>query len=129
MGLVYFGAVKLAGYTAAAVYLKKRQFPESKVSPWLVGGVRTVLGLVAGVGAVFAAEQLGLIRAEFGFYVLLVPIRMGEWLILLALFFRRPEWRWSRALKLAAIGTVWSFVLDVPAILAVFVIPGGMWIC
>jgi len=25
--------------------------------------------------------------------------------------------------------SVWSFLLDLPAILAIFVIPGGAWIC
>jgi len=29
----------------------------------------------------------------------------------------------------SAVGSAWSYVLDVPAILAMFVIPGGAWIC
>jgi len=127
-GLVCFAAVKFAGYTAAATFLK-RQFTESTASPWLVGGVRTVLGLAAGFGAVFSAEHFGILRFEAGFYGLLIPIRMCEWLILLALFYRRPEWEWGRSLKFAAFGTLWSYVLDVPAVLAVFTIPGGAWIC
>ena len=128
LGLVYFAAVKFAGYTAAASFIKRR-IPDSSASPWLVGGVRTVIGLGAGIGAAYAASQLGILRSEVGFYALLAPIRMCEWLLLLALFFRRPEWDWPRSLKLAALGTVWSYVLDIPAIMAVFVIPGGSWIC
>jgi hypothetical protein len=84
--------------------------------------------LAAGIGAAYLASQLGILRSEVGFYALLAPIRMCEWLILLRLFFHR-DWKWSRSLKLAALGTVWSYVLDIPAIMAVFVIPGGAWIC
>jgi len=128
LGLVYFAAVKFAGYTAAASFIKRR-IPASTTSAWLVGGVRTVIGIAAGLGAVYACSRLGIIRSEISFYALLAPIRIGEWLLLLALFFRRPEWDWPRALKLAAFGTIWSYVLDIPAIAAVFVIPGGAWIC
>ena len=127
LGLAYFAAVKLVGYTAAASFIRRR-IPGSSASPWLVGGVRTVIGLAAGIGAAYVATQLGILRSDVGFYTLLAPVRMCEWLILLALFFRR-DWDWPRSLKLAALGTVWSYVLDIPAIMAVFVIPGGAWIC
>ena len=128
LGLVYFAAVKFVGYTAAGSFIK-REFAESSVSPWLVGGVRTVIGLGAGFGAVFAASQLGILRSEVGFYALLAPIRICEWLLLLGLFFRRPEWKWPQSLRLALLGTVWSYLLDIPAVAAVFAIPGGAWIC
>ena len=127
LGLAYFAAVKLVGYTAAASLIKRR-IPDSPASPWVVGGVRTVIGLAAGIGAAYLASQLGILRSELGFYALLAPIRICEWLILLRLFFHH-DWDWSRSLKLAALGTVWSYVLDIPAIMAVFVIPGGAWIC
>jgi len=127
LGLAYFAAVKLVGYTAAASFIKRR-IPDASASPWLVGGVRTVIGLGAGIGAAYLASRLGILRSEVGFYALLAPIRICEWLILLRLFFHR-DWDWSRSLKLAALGTVWSYVLDIPAIMAVFVIPGGAWIC
>ena len=128
LGLAYFAAVKLVGYTAAASFIKRR-IPGSSASAWFVGGVRTVIGLGAGIGAVYVASQLGILRSEVGFYALLAPIRICEWLILLALFFRRPDWDLPRSLKLAALGTLWSYVLDIPAIMAMFVIPGGAWIC
>src|SRR5436190_24347992 len=105
VGLVYFAAVKFVGYTGAAWFIK-RQILDSSASPWLVGGVRTVIGLGAGIGAAYVASQLGILRSEFGFYALLAPIRMCEWLILLGLFFRQPNWEWPRSLGLAALGTV-----------------------
>ena len=127
LGLACFAAVKFVGYTVAASFIKRR-IPDSSASPWLVGGVRTVIGLGAGVGVGYVADQLQILRSEFGFYALLAPVRICEWLLLLGLFFRR-DWDWPRSLKLAALGTVWSYVLDIPAIMAVFVIPGGAWIC
>jgi hypothetical protein len=127
LGLAYFAAVKFVGYSAAASFINRR-IPDTSASPWLVGGVRTVIGLGAGIGAAYLASQLGILRSEVGFYALLAPIRICEWLILLRLFFRR-DWDWSRSLKLAALGTAWSYVLDIPAIMAVFAIPGGAWIC
>ncbi len=127
LGLVYFAAVKLVGYTAAASYIKRR-IPGSSASPWLVGGVRTVIGLGAGIGASYVASQLGILQSDVGFYGLLAPIRICEWLILLRLFFPH-DWDWPRSFTLASMGTVWSYVLDIPAIMAMFVIPGGAWIC
>ena len=127
LGLAYFAAVKFVGYTAAALFIKRR-IPDSAAFPWLVGAVRTVIGLGAGLGVGYVADQLEILRSEFGFYALLAPVRICEWLLLLALFFRH-DWDWPRSLKLAALGTVWSYVLDIPAIMAVFVIPGGAWIC
>ena len=128
LGLAAFAAVKLAGYTAAASVIKK-QSPGCAASVWVVGGVRTIIGLGAGIGASYIASQLGIYRSEISFYALLAPVRICEWLLLLALFFRGPEREWQHTLMLAVFGTLWSYVLDIPAILAVFVIPGGMWIC
>ena len=128
LGVVYFAAVKLAGYTAAASFLKRR-YALPGVNAWVAGGVRTVIGLVVGVIAVFFASQLDIFRSTPTFFVLLVPTRIAEWLLLLWLFFERPNWSWSRALTWASLGTVWSFILDVPAIISAFALPGGMWIC
>src|SRR5205809_5385661 len=111
LGLVYFAAVKLVGYTAAASFIK-RKIPDSSASPWLVGGVRTVIGLGAGIGAAYVASQLGILRSELGFYALLAAIRICEWLILLGLFFREPNWEWPCPLGLAALGAVCPHLLD-----------------
>jgi hypothetical protein len=54
LGFVYFSAVKLAGYTAAAWYFKRNyQRPDSNI--WKIGAARTALGIAAGVsyGAAF----------------------------------------------------------------------------
>ena len=127
-GVVYFAAVKWVGYTGAARVLKS-QYGRPGHNAWLVGGVRTLIGLAVGILAVYFASQLQIFRSTPAFFILLIPARVGEWLLLLWLFFERPDWNWVRALSWATLGTAWSFVLDIPAILAVFVLPGGMWIC
>ncbi len=128
LGLVYFAAVKFAGYTAAARFLTS-QLPENRPNSFVVGGVRTAIGFVAGIAAVFVVTQIGVGREGPIFFSLLVPVRVAEWLVLLAIFYRKPDWSWARSLKYAALGTAWSFLLDLPAILAVFALPGGSWIC
>ena len=67
--------------------------------------------------------------SHFAFYALLAPIRILEWLLLLALFYRRQLWSLRNALGYSLLGTGWSYLLDLPAILAMFVLPGGAWIC
>jgi hypothetical protein len=129
MGLAYFAAVKLCGYAAAGVYLNRRYASPRPARPWVVGLVRTGIGLVVGVGAIALASRLSIDRSEWLFYVLLGPLRVGEWLLLLAIFFERPWTSWPRALKFAGLGSLWSYLLDVPAIAAAFTLPGGVWIC
>lgn len=128
LGIVYFSSVKLAGYTAAAAYLR-RALPENRPVLLLAGATRTLIGLAAGFSAVFLADHIAVHRTEWMFFVLLFPVRIGEWLLLIRLFFPKPDWSWPRNLKLAALGAGWSYLLDVPAMLAMFVLPGGAWIC
>jgi hypothetical protein len=128
MGVLYFCGIKFAGYTAMAAVLRRR-YPGATAAPWRVGLVRTLIGLAAGTGVMLLAGQLQVIPASVAFHVLLLPVRIAEWLLLLRLFHERPEWRWPRALRWASIGYAWSCLLDVPALVAVLLLPGGVWIC
>jgi hypothetical protein len=128
LGLAYYAGVKFAGYTAAAAYLRSA-LPANRPNAALVGLTRTAIGFAAGVTAVFLAETVHVFRSEWMFFVLLLPVRIGEWLLLLRIFYAKPAWSWPRALKLSALGAGWSYLLDLPAIFAAFVLPGGMWIC
>src|SRR5262245_46052221 len=97
----------------------------------MFGLARTVLGVVAGVSFALLAERSGLLRSELLWYVCLFPVRLMEWLLVLWLFFERkaaqkdPGWLAGASM----LGSLWSYVLDVPAVLSVFVVPGGMWVC
>lgn len=128
LGFAYFAGVKLAGYCGAAVYLNRR-FEDRKANVLLAGIARTVIGLVAGVVTVTALSTFAVGRSDWLFFAVLVPLRICEWLLLLWLFYRRPTWEFPTMLRFAWFGTIWSFYLDLPAILAVFLLPGGMWIC
>jgi hypothetical protein len=128
IGIAAFAVVKLAGYTAAGAFLRRRF--GSPGPPSLIFGIaRTVLGL--GVGIAFATSMgaLGFLRSEALYYVLLAPVRVAEWLLALWFFYRAVEPRSGRRWKFAALGSAWSYLLDLPAVLAVFSVPGGMWIC
>ncbi len=145
MGFAYFTAVKLVGYSIAGAYLR-RQLQTGRAHPVVFGLVRTLVGIAVGVSTslifvAFAGERSLL------FYVLLAPIRFLEWYLVLLLFFGRPQGtavvsvdstlrfnleaavRQERFPALAAQGILWSYLLDLPAVLAVFVVPGGAWIC
>jgi hypothetical protein len=128
LALAYFAGVKLAGYCAFSGYLN-RQFSDRKANPYLAGATRTAIGFAAGAAAVALMSLANVARGEWLFLVFLIPVRIGEWLLLLRLFYRKPSWDRRKMLYLAVQGTVWSFLLDIPALIAVFVLPGGIWIC
>jgi hypothetical protein len=125
LGLGYYAAIKLAGYSAAGLLINRR-YRAPGPHPVLFGTARMVLGLVAGltVGAL-----LRVAHNELLFYLVLAPVRMGEWLLVLWLFYGRAGLPRSRWLWLSVLGSLWSYLLDLPAILAAFTLPGGMWIC
>jgi hypothetical protein len=128
IGAGAFVAVKLAGYTAAGAFAKRR-YGTARVSPFVFGVVRTLVGIAAGVACAIAADHLGLLRTEWLWFVLLVPVRLAEWSLVLALFFERGTGRTWRLLRWSALGSAWSYVLDAPAIAAMLLIPGGFWVC
>jgi len=121
LGLLYFCGIKFAGYTAMAAVLRRR-YPGATAASWRVG-------LAAGMGVMLLTEPLQVVTGTPGFYLLLLPVRLAEWLLVLWWFYERPGWRWQRALGRAGVGDVWSCLLDVPALAAVFLLPGGVWVC
>ncbi len=129
LGLIYFAGVKFVGYSAAALYLNKQYAPPNRRSPWFVGGARTAIGLLAGVGAIALLSRFSGAQNTVLFYLALAPVRMVEWLLLLALFFKPESLIAPRALGHAALGSLWSYCLDIPAAMALFALPGGAWIC
>jgi len=136
VGFVAFAGAKLAGYTLAALALKKA-FKSPDINILKVGLVRTGIGLVA--GALFGGTSILLVmhiqRQSTGdlatslFFALLIPVRIAEWCLLIHLFFDKGLVDRSKDTKYAALGVIWSFVLDAVGIFAAFVVPGGFWIC
>jgi hypothetical protein len=131
VGVASFVAIKFAGYSAAGIYANKHYPEAAPVHPAAFGAFRTVLGIAVGVSFAFAASAVDLDYMGVLWFVSLVPIRCFEWWLTLWFFFERKlQGRNSpRLWNCCAAGVGWSFVLDLPAIGSVFVVPGGMWIC
>lgn len=138
MGFLYFAAVKAAGYTAASVVLKYGYglWRAAKPSIWALGLTRTGIGLVAGgiYGGVWILA-LNKFNSSGGegfavlFYAFLLPIRLGEWILLIWLFLDRGLHQRGRMWKYAAFGTICSYALDAIGVGAALVLPGGFWVC
>jgi len=118
----------LVGYGLAG-YQLNRLCRTTKPNPIIFGLTRTGLGLAAGVAFASVALWSDLTQSEAEFYVGLAPVRMAEWLLILWLFYVRSGLSRGRWVAYSALGSLWSYVLDIPAALSIFVIPGGVWIC
>jgi hypothetical protein len=125
-GLAYaiFCGVKFVGYTAAA-WVLRRVYGTAGPSVLLVGLARTLLGMAAGAvlwGLTIATELPQIAMAG------LPLVRIGEWWLILWFFFDRKleapgrDWLW------ACFGVLWSFALDVPALVGLLFI-GRAWVC
>jgi|GEM_PF-1067753 len=147
-GLLYFLAVKLAGYSLFAATVINRRI-DSGILPTkteaihpppnaLISGlIRTTIGLL--VGTVVGLTYWKLMKfpqmenhdgaADLLFFALLVPIRIGEWSLLLRVFYRSWLLSDKERRKIVWMGIVVSFALDALGIVTTMVMPGGVWVC
>ncbi len=129
LGLLAFPAIKLAGYSAFALYLNSI-FPNATRNILYVGLSRMLLGLCFGTALAFLSFPF-IFVGGLGFFVYifgLIPVRLLEWYIIIKGFYgpgtvennelRKPMW----------LGVLASFLLDIPALVGVFT-AGGFWIC
>jgi hypothetical protein len=72
-GIAYFAGIKLAGYSAAAVYVNRAE-SLSRPSPLVVSATRTAIGVAAGMTCAFALGKLAITNSEFVFYGGLIPL-------------------------------------------------------
>jgi hypothetical protein len=129
IGYIGFCAVKFAGYTIAARFIS-RSYERKGRSEYAIGGVRTLIGMAAGV-AYFNLWRLipGTAAASgFGYMGGLVPVRFGEWWLLVWIFYDRELRQARKNWCTVALATIWSYVLDVPALVG-FLVTGGVWVC
>lgn len=129
VGYVAFSAVKFGGYSLAAWRLN-RSYPDQMRNVAAVGGTRTAIGMV--IGTLLGLFLFPLVlMGELGFgayYLVLIPVRLLEWWIIILIFYDRRVQTRAKDWRYAGLGTVWSYVLDVPALIGL-VATGGMWIC
>jgi hypothetical protein len=126
-GCLTFAAIKFAGYSLFAAGL--RRVYRSPAHPLTVGAARTVLGMA--VGAAYWAVWHAFSPAQTfsaGYLIGLAPLRIGEWWLLLWLFHDRDLRHRSRGWTAVGLGTVWSYLCDLPAVLG-FLLTGGLSIC
>jgi hypothetical protein len=133
LGYASFCAVKLVGYSVAGWYLS-RSYGRPDVGAVRVGVTRTLIGMVAGAlyfGAWMAIAVPG-DAASVGFPHLylagLLPVRVAEWWLLVWLFYDRKLAQPAKDWRAVMLGTVWSYILDAPAI-AGFFVTAGFWVC
>ena len=127
-GVAYFVGVKFAGYSAAGALLN-RAAGVHRPNPLGFGLARTGIGVAAGVSYAFALSWLLVTSGEIWFYPGLLPVRILEWLLVLWLFYQTAPAIWQKRMRYVTLGTVWSYALDLVALIAAFAIPGGFWIC
>jgi hypothetical protein len=136
LGYITFCAIKFAGYTAAA-HVLSMSYNRADLASWKVGAVRTLIGMVAGAayfGLWFlidpTARQPGGPFSGFPYLYLagLLPVRIVEWWFLIWLFYDRGLRQPAKGWRMVGLGTIWSYVLDAPAI-AGFIATAGFWVC
>lgn len=130
LGYASFCAVKFAGYTLAAHVIAK-SYGRGDVSIWRVGAVRTLIGMAAGAAYFGAWHAMGKpLGGDLTFLYLagLLPIRIAEWWLLIWLFYDRALAEREAGWWMVALGTVWSYILDAPAIVG-FIATAGVWVC
>jgi hypothetical protein len=135
LGYATFCAIKFAGYSAAGHCLSMQY--DRDISSWKAGAVRTLIGMAAGA-AYFGAWNVldpSAFRAGAGYnsfrYLYLaglLPVRIAEWWLLIWLFYDRALAQPAKGWRMVGLGTVWSYVLDAPAI-AGFIATAGFWVC
>ena len=148
LGFVYFAGVKLAGYTVAGCALNWlygrtvcrgpvmfhgegveiiAHKPVAYANPVLFGIMRTMLGILGGL-AIYAIGAI--ISEDYRlFYLILAPIRYAEWLLIIWWFYGRASPGVLRLAGYSLFGSIWSCILDIPAVAAIFLLPKGCWIC
>lgn len=127
MAVGLYATVKIAGYSLAGKRLNAL-FNSTELNPFLFGAARTLIGVVVGpllltlLGAFFHGR-------DYIYFVALVPVRFGEWTYMLHAVYSKAGFKILTHWKQIFMCIAWSFVLDAPAIMLMFSIPGGFWIC
>lgn len=124
LGGLAFGVIKLSGYCFAA-YMMSRHYRKPNSHWFVIGLTRTLIGVAFGYPYY---SWITSSSHSVWFMAGLIPIRMVEWLLLIFMFYDRRLQNRLQAFSVAAAGTAWSFVLDLPATIG-FILVGGFWIC
>jgi hypothetical protein len=129
VGYLGFSAVKLAGYSLAAKVISTVH-GRRDCSSFFVGAVRTLIGMAVGA-AYYALWQVSSSNysMHMPWYMAgLIPLRFMEWWLLLWLFYDRKLHQTKENWLIVICATLWSYLLDIPAVFG-FMLTGGISIC
>lgn len=133
LGVLPFVGIKLAGYTALGTYLSRRyaSLPSSPNRPktkppgaLAVGITRTIVGVLGGVAYALVLGGIGLDLSMPVVFAALAPLRFLEWALVLWLLFDHDLQHKRLLLSGSLLGTVVSYLLDIPAFGTWWLIPG-----
>ena len=136
VGFAAFVGVKFGGYALAGSALKKLQ-PTITSGALRIAAVRTGLGVVLGPPITLLGGMiLGLLFAgvssdvpTYFAYVFLWPLRILIWALVLYIFTRGIDLSVAKFWSYAALGALWSCLLDWPGFKLAMVAPGKIPIC
>jgi len=136
-GLAVFAGIKFVGYCLAGLALKKLQ-PAIKANVIKIAGARTGLGILIGPVAMLGLG-LGLASAfprasqeyltNYIYYGLLYVLRILIWAFVIYLFTKEMPLRKPQLWSYAALGAVWSCLLDFPGFELAVIAPAKIPIC
>jgi hypothetical protein len=136
LAYVYFVLVKYAGYAAHCRYViqpRVTAFDKPIRPAWIVGGVRTLIGVTIGAVALALWKIPAIDHAydsapEILFWVVLIPAGFAEWWVVLRVMYRNSM-RISTRVAFVAGGTLASLALDWIGMVFAVTLPGGLRMC
>jgi hypothetical protein len=134
-GLIAFAGVKFGGYCLAALALKNLQ-PTVTASAVKIAATRTGLGILIGppltIGMALALHHF-FPQSDKDFsmaaYAFLYCMRVLVWALVIYLFTRQMSLPKSKFWGYAALGAVWSCILDLPGFGLATITPGRVPFC
>ena len=127
IGLIAYTTIKVIGYSWVGWKLNQ-WYQKTNPRPYLFGIARTILGLAVGITALYLLEKINSNQGAI-FLISLIPIRFFEWLLIIYIFYERFDFSFKRISKYSLVGIIYSFLLDIPVIASILIIPGGYWVC
>jgi hypothetical protein len=128
-GGLAFTSIKFVGYSLAGLYLNK-SYPNATPNFLTVGATRTIIGIFFGtILAMFSFPFVFVGGVGLLIYIVgLIPVRLFEWFLIIRFFYDQNLEDRPKMWRSIIFGTVWSFLLDIPSLIGLFVI-GKFWIC
>jgi hypothetical protein len=136
-GFIAFAGVKFGGYYLAGLALRKLQ-PPVTASALKIAGTRTGLGILIGppltIGlAYLMARFFRQMNSDFLIisimYVFIYALRVLVWALVIYLFTKQIGLLKSKLWTYAALGAVWSCLLDLPGFGMAIISPGQVPFC